>query len=194
MTRTFDDKTHSYSTDGVNYVGVNELLKAEGLVKDLSIFIPADVLAYCCERGIAGHKIAELLLRGTLDESTIDTRLQHPTAELKRFVEDYGIVSKHIEIILWDDDNLFAGRTDLIADTKEGLAIIDWSFGKSNHYLALHAYKLLAKAHLNLDIEKLIDVSLPKTGKYKVKVYEPEERIENLITSALTVYNYRKGL
>jgi len=191
MDRQFDAKTHKYSVNGNPYVGVNELLVAEGLSKDLSKIIPADKLAYCCERGNTVHKIAELTLKGTLNPESIDDRLIPYKQKIDRFLIDYAVKPLHIETILWDDVKMFAGKTDLIAETNKGLAIVDWSSGQTNHYLQLHAYKLLTKAFLNLDIEVLIDVSL-KGKVYRADVYKPDRKTELVILSALLLYNYKK--
>ncbi len=190
--REFREKDHTYWVDGKQYVGVNELLESEGLTQDLARFIPAEKLAYCCAKGKAGHKIAQLICKGTLDEKTIDSRLSHQTAEIKRFMADFEVIPAYTEKVLWDDNKRFAGTSDLPAcKTNKGLAIVDFGFGQTKHHLHLHAYKLLVKAALDVDIETLIDVQFPEEGRYKVKVYKPEKKIEILIMSALMLYNFK---
>lgn len=191
--REFRESDHTYWVDGKQYVGVSELLQAEGLAKDISKFIPADRLDFLCAKGKTVHKIAELTIRGTLKPETVDTRLSNQKAQIDQFIKDYGVSPLHIEEILWDDAKLFAGQLDLIAETNKGLAIIDWK-GKMKACFQLHCYRLLAKAYLKLDIKKLIEVQLSDEGKSKVTIYEPDKKVELLILSALLLFNHKKGV
>lgn len=191
--RVFNAIDHTYHTDDKKYVGVNELLRAEGLTKDLALFVPQDKLEYAQKKGTICHKIAELRLKGILDEKSIDTRLKHQASEIDRFLADFSVIPKHIEKIFWNDGWMLAGKPDLIANTKEGLSIVDWGFGSGEHFLQLHAYKALVEWELQCNVSALIDVTIPDKGKYKYKIYKPNRDIELLIMSALKIYWYKKG-
>ncbi|MAG39342.1 hypothetical protein CMI41_00020 [Candidatus Pacearchaeota archaeon] len=190
--RNFDPLTHKYSVDGLPYVGVNELLIAEGLKIDLKKVVPQEALEAGWDKGKTIHKIAQLTLKGTLDKKSVDPALTPYYDEIRHFTQEYGVSPVHIEAQMWDDDKLFAGQTDLIAKTNKGLAVVDWLIS-GEKYLQMLCYKMLAKKFFGLEIETLISVQLFEDKPYKPLFYKPQRKDELLIMSALNLYNYKKG-
>ncbi len=186
------NKNHEYMSGDKRLVGVNELLKETGLIKDLEKIIPAPVLEKARIKGTIIHKIAELTLKGTLDESTVDPSLRNQKEQIEQFIKDYQVKPLYIETPIFDEKRMFAGTPDVIAETSHGLAIIDWSSSKAEgHKLQMQAYCILAQT-LKLDCENLLEVRLPDSGNYKVSKMKPDKESQLVILSALRVYWFRR--
>ncbi len=133
--------------------------------------IDPNILSHAADRGTKVHKIIEGIILG-LGEIGVDK-------ETEGYIKSFKIWwSKSIDVLqmekrFWDDNLQLTGQVDLIINTPDGLAIVDFktSFQPSKTWQAQGcAYAYLAK-QAGYDIKHIYFLHLNKLGK-EPKIYE----------------------
>jgi hypothetical protein len=150
-----------------NYLRVTNILSPfSGLHK-----INPDVLANAGRRGTNVHRICEGIISG-LGELGVDEETWGYVESFKKWwSQDIDILS--LEERFWDDDLMITGQVDLIINTPEGAAIVDFKTSSvpSKTWPAQgSAYALLAKK-AGHNITRIFFLHLNKHGK-PPKIYE----------------------
>lgn len=128
---TFDATTHTYTNSNGNpYISVTTLLKKFGLSPDYGM-IPQDVLARAAQRGTAIHASLEELVRsqGT-NVTTSEAQLLKEYFAFRNI--DYTTCEP--EVLLYDNNYMVAGTTDLIYLDGNDLCLIDHKTTSTIHY------------------------------------------------------------
>jgi hypothetical protein len=150
-----------------NYIRVtNVLYPFSGLDK-----IPSDIVAHAAERGTKVHKICEGIISG-LGELGVDDETAPYVESFKKWWEK-GHEVVGMEKRFWNDELMLTGQVDLILQTDEGLAIVDFkTSSKPSKTWPIQgcAYAFLAK-NAGYDIKKIFFLHLSKVGK-EPKIYE----------------------
>lgn len=181
---TFNEEKHEYALDGEVLPSVTQILKAEG-------FIHHDFTdPRYAERGKAVHKATELFDLGTLDESTVDTRIQgYVQAWIKyRLDTNYMPDPSMIERRMYHPTLKYAGTID-----RPGL---DLKSGNPEpwHILQAAAYEDLMLANTDIVSRGWNMIYLQDDGKYKIKPYSAIDlyQARRIFHAALSCHQWRK--
>jgi len=116
---TFEESSHTYWWKGEVVPSVTKILTGSGAVSN---FIYSQSAA---DRGTIVHKACELLCLGTLDWSSVDSRLMGYLISFQKFREHTGWVSDIVEVQKYDPQYQYCGRFDWSA----GGYLLDWKTG-----------------------------------------------------------------
>ena len=160
----FDPITHRYYLDNKQIDGLTSTIAEAGLIGNYGS-------EWHMDKGTAIHLATELWDRGTLDESTIDVRINGPLESWKRFRDDQGYAPMEIEYPTYHPELLVGCKIDRLPgplDIKSG-SPEPW------HILQIaFQWSTLLCHHLNRSSP--IDVYLdPDGGSPKVRVYSTSE-------------------
>jgi len=110
------DENHHYTLDGRPLDGLTSTIQEAGLMGNFGG-------EWYLERGTAIHLATELWDKGTLDESTIDVRINGSLESWKRFRGDQGYAPIHIEYKTYHPELLVGCKIDRLPgpiDLKSG--------------------------------------------------------------------------
>lgn len=170
----FDERTHTYTQDGVIIPSVTQILKTV-LFPNTYAFVKEDVLAKAAEFGNNVHRALET---GFPDPLTDE--------ELKSYIEGKKIIDKYFVPILQETKFVskmgFAGTFDLYADMGMGrFALIDY---KTTSTLMIEqvAWQLsmykVALEEMGYKVDGLYAIHIPKGKKGKLVSIEIKHKIE----------------
>lgn len=172
------------NTDREKYIRVTSVLYP---FSGLEAIDPA-IVANAGRRGTKVHKICEAIIEG-LGELGVDEE-SAPYVESFKSWWHLGHEVVCMERRFWSDDLQITGQVDLIVNTPDGLAVVDFktSSKPSKTWPAQgSAYAILAKNE-GLEIKKIYFLHLLKTGK-PAKIYEyPVD--PDLFLSVLRTWNH----
>jgi hypothetical protein len=138
--------------------------------------------------GTMVHKAVALMLRGDLDEESVDPRIAGYVMAANSFLAQQPIeVCDHmLEIPLCDPKRGFAGTPDVTTDA----AIIDWKSGTVDDVTEIQTggYAVLTSP-IAPRRRRLMAVELHEDGTYKIYQYE-ERRAYGLFLNVLSVYQW----
>ena len=189
----------------------SNIVRAEdktGYIVDGKAFYPSvttilqDVLKYYYApgnaeyRGNVVHSLTEKIDKGemTINDVLDDTMLPYVQAyeNWKRDIDPY---IKEVELTLYSPKYGYAGTLDRIVEIESKTYVLDIKTGsKAKHYrLQLAGYSLLYSHVCNVILPRII-LYLKDNGKYKMEIYEDDNR-EDLYTwlSVLKVYKFKNG-
>ena len=169
----FNPETHEYWIDDIPAISVTTLLKEMEIINTEEYAnISVQTLNNAATRGKYGHKMIELYLKGTLDESTVDEQLVPYLVGFKKFLDNHTLETLGTEEIVYNKNLLAAGTMDWRGKLDESPTIIDFKFVRA---LKKH-YALQVGGYLYL---------------YNSNVQEPEERVEKGLIVQILPNNYR---
>ena len=105
----FDEATHTYSRNGVVVPSVTQVLTP---LTDYSS-VPKWRLGQARERGDYVHRMCEMFVWGTLDESDLDKDYTPYLDGFKRFLKDTNFIPEHVEERVYHPQLHYAGTFDL---------------------------------------------------------------------------------
>jgi len=180
---TFNEDEHRYYLDGRHIPGVNEILRAEGILPD---FGPNAEHAKLL--GKYTHQAIALLLKDNLREDSLSPEIAVRIVQFKRFQQEVGITPKIIETPLAIERWHFAGTPDCLA--KDG-TLYDWKITPSFRdyfHLTLSAYAMLCEEATGVRPKKMYTVHiLPNT--YRIRECHDERQT---FLALLMAYKWKK--
>ena len=185
---TFDPETHTYRMEGEIIPSVTQILKDVGLI-DTTFFAPEHA-----ERGTRIHAATVFWDETEMDDDTLPEEWTGYLSAWKKFREETGFVSSHIEQAFCCDEG-YAGTVDRIGKThKINPLLLDIKTGPPQpwHRLQLAAYTLMVKRELNIPIWDMWGVHLRKDGIYAVESYKSIEHSADWL-AVLRVYHIKQG-
>ena len=185
---TFDPETHTYRMEGEIIPSVTQILKDVGLI-DTTFFAPEHA-----ERGTRIHEATVFWDETGMDDDTLPEEWTGYLSAWKKFREETGFVSSHIEQAFCCDEG-YAGTVDRIGKThKINPLLLDIKTGPPQpwHRLQLAAYTLMVKRELNIPIWDMWGVHLRKDGIYAVESYKSIEHSADWL-AVLRVYHIKQG-
>ena len=180
----FEPIAHTYTLAGKIMPSVTQIINA---------VIPRtfDPDPWYMQRGTMVHRAVALMLRGELDEESVDQRIAGYVAAANSFLSqqpmEFMKFADHVlETPLCDPKRGFAGTPDLVTDG----CIIDWKSGSAGDEAELQtgAYAVLTSP-IAPRRRKLMAVVLYDTGKYAVLHYD-ERRSYGLFLNVFSVYQW----
>lgn len=195
---TFDEAEHRYWWDGKPVPNVTGILAPESPYKDMD---PA-MLDIARQKGQHVHRMIELDVRGTLDESTLPDWMRPALVEWRRFVSDTRFVMNASELRVFHPTFRYAGTLDLMGTFfGHDPVLIDLkrSF-LGGHVIGLQTAAYLEAYHASLPREersqkreaatKRYALRLREDGRYKLEQFDdPLDRTDFL--AALALHNRR---
>ena len=122
----YDDKTHTYWDENRQYESVTTIISYLGLSRDYS-----GISSFYAERGKAVHKAVEFVDKGTLDDETLDPRIEGYVRAYRSFIQKTGYAPFQWEVPLHDTTLGFAGTIDKFGTLNGKRGIIDIKTSKS---------------------------------------------------------------
>jgi hypothetical protein len=179
-------KEHVYTVDGIEKPGVNEIMKAAGLIDDMWYNDTA------CLRGTYVHKAVHLHHTVGLNTKTLDSELIPYMDAYYDFLSVTGFSPVIIEEPAYCEDYGYCGSVDLIGDVNEENSLIDIKTGSVPKWVGVQtsAYENLWKES---KIKKRFALNLKPTGKWSLIPLNNRKDL-SVFLSCLTVFNYKKGL
>ena len=170
---------HQYFVDGVRYPGFSEIAAATGLIR------PYTGDPWYGERGTAVHAATELIDRGELDWTSVDTAISGFLDAYLLFRSEHYFDWKHTEQSLSHPTYRYCGTLDRF------LPLLDVKTGASDP-IQLEAYGELLRAN-GYDPGRVgYMLYLNADGTYSLKTHKYDRRLLGVWLSAVTVYHYRK--
>jgi len=183
---TFNPETHEYALEGKHIPGVNEILKAGGILPNFN-FPQAE---YKRQLGTYVHQAIKMYFEDNLDEDSLQSPIKEYFEGFKKFHKENPINPLEVEKILYSKKWGFAGTTDCF-DNK----LYDWKVSASiydTYYLSMAGYEILVEEHLGYKPEEVIIVQLKPNG-YKPHTIKPDR--QNFLAFLMTYkYKQKKGL
>ena len=182
----FDAATHTYTLDGVRVPSVTQIIQS------LLPLPPID--PWYLERGRATHLACELLDRGTLDWSSVDSEIEPRVRAWEKFRQDWPAEILANELPLASEKYQFAGTLDrmLISD-RVAPTLIDLKNSFSpQYYLQLAGYSILWRENRPVKPYNAGAVELRDDGTYRchwMTRYELQTA-EQQFLALLTVYGF----
>ena len=179
---TFNEDEHRYYLDGRHIPGVNEILRAEGVLPD---FGPNS--EYAKLLGKYTHQAIALLLKDNLREDSLSPEIAVRIAQFKRFQQQVKITPKIIETPLAIEKWYFAGTPDLITAN----ILLDWKISQNLYdyfSLTMAGYEILYEEFLGNKPEEIWIVRLLPSD-YKIDKIKTDR--QNFLAILLT-YKYKK--
>lgn len=164
----FDEPTHTYHVDGVEYPCVSDILRF--LRSEVYKDIPESVLQIAADRGTRVHKQTEQLDKTGTCEVDFDTK--HHILEYKAFRKKYDPIWNMTERPLWNPELCYCGTIDRygLIDRKNWL--IDIKTVSSPNVMMIGAqlsgYAMMLEANGYL-VERIGYLHLYKDKKFRLK-------------------------
>lgn len=119
----FDAEAHAYTVDGEAFPSVTEILR-ELSAREYR-FVDPNVMADAAWLGQAVHRVIELDILGTLDEESLDDRLQPYLEKWRQFRAQSGFIPLLSESQVYSRRYRFAGTLDIFGALNGAAALID---------------------------------------------------------------------
>ena len=188
----FDEEKHEYRRGDQVLPSVTQILRDMGMVDD-RYFTPEHAA-----RGIAVHKATELYDKGTLDEESLDPRLEGYLGAWIAFRKETGFFPTHIEYRGFSKFG-YAGTLDRIGVTDAGATVLldikssmfvpDWIGLQLGGYLQIVAETMTFKPFK--PYEEIWSVHLASGGLFKIERWE--DRRNDFLAVART-YQIKKEM
>lgn len=117
----FDEKTHTYAVEGVQYPSVTQILAP--LTQSHYGSINPSVLQYAADRGKAVHTACELIDYGC--DPDIDQEIEPYVKAYMDFLEDYKPQMEFIESLVFNDDLGYCGTVDRVVKVGNEIWVLD---------------------------------------------------------------------
>lgn len=194
----FDPTAHAYTLNGKRLPNVTSILSPLSEYAE----IPRHILDAASERGNYVHKMCELYLWGTLDESGIEPEYAGYLEAFKRFLSETGFEAAHIEERVYHRELMYAGTIDLggtlpprgrmrkakfaLIDIKTTFRLLQSVGPQTAAYLeAWNSHKPAQP------FEERFGLQLKKEGTYVLQPY-PSSTDFNIFRSCLAVHNFMR--
>ena len=190
----FDEASHAYTVDGIDYPSITTVIEAAGLV-DYSM-IPIDELAFYQQRGTALHQACWFDDEGDLDESTVDPEVMTRLAAWRKLRREMPFTVVLSEVRRFDRVYGYAGTPDRLVKLPNGeRGVIELKSGPLQTAVRIQT---AAQAHLfepQGGRLRRFAAHLRGDGTYSVKEFPVSELRADLsvFLSALSVYKFRKA-
>lgn len=183
----FDAASHTYRVNGVILPSVTQVI---GWMNNYS-GIPAETLAFACERGTAAHEATALDDRGLLDEESVDPEIAGYLAAWRRFRRETGFVPELIEHRV-AVPGMYAGTLDRFGRIGRQYWLVDiktaTTVSRSNGpQTAAYLGALGTRDHT-----KRGTVQLRQDGTYRLIPHENRNDLSAFLAS-LTLHNWSKS-
>jgi hypothetical protein len=189
MKVTFDEKTHTYTVDGIFIPSVTQIIQA-----CISSFYKYDNNNRNLDIGKKVHFACELYDQDNLDEKALHTTLVPYLEQWKKFKQDFQVDIQEIELIVFSEKYRYAGTIDRIAEIvsyrRKKKVIIEIKTG-SVGYAAIQTagYQIAYQSIYKKNIERMAVVLNPEN--YKVQEFNSIQD-KQVFLACLTLYNYQK--
>lgn len=175
-TLQFDHASHTYRLGDRVLPSVTQVVRAV-----LPYRHPAD--EWYLQRGTMIHKAAALMLRGELDETSIDPRISGHVEAVRKAISEMQLDFKGARIEVPMASPLgYAGTPDIVL--RNGL-VVDWkSSVEPQVLLQLGGYLLLAGG------KSCASVELRENGTYRFEQHD-SRRAKGLFLNALSIFQWK---
>ncbi len=169
----FDAPTHTYSLDGRVVPGVTAILKQAGIIDD-TWFNPE-----ARDRGTAIHQAIHWHEHGSLDNSSIDSRIMPYFAAYLEFRKLAGFVPIHSEKILYCHRYDFACRIDVFGRFHDGVeALIEFKTGVRPKWVDIQlAGQQQACIDNGLHPTRLYSLELRGNGRFDLRQHKAHDAL-----------------
>jgi len=167
---------HEYYLGNKKLDGLTSTIAEAGLIRSSD--------PWFMSRGTAIHKATEFWDRRTLDESTVDPKIQGYLASWIRFRKDQNYTPKEIEYRIYHPELMVATTIDRLplCDLKSGVYELWHPLQLSFHWACLKAHGMQENAPMDVYLD-------PDGGPPKVRLYTQAEMREAFrIYSCLLVF------
>jgi hypothetical protein len=175
----FDPSSHTYHVGGRRVPSVTQIVEA---------VLPRKWNAdpWCMMRGSMVHRAVALLVRGTLDESSVDERIRGQVEAARKAIAELAIDLRDCSVEVPMASGLgFAGTPDLV--TSAGL-IVDWKSSLEPQVeIQLGGYAVMVGRSTGF----VLGVELREDGTYRAETYQAR-RCQGLWLNVLSVYQWKQ--
>jgi hypothetical protein len=201
-----DDRRYYTTPSGIKYPSVTTVLggMSKPHIDAWKLRVGEDeakkVLVQSSHRGTVVHDIAEKYMRNAQDYTKghfpFDTQ---SFAQIRPFLDAHVDNIRGIEYPLWSDRLHTAGRTDIIAEWKGRLAIIDFKTSRRvkekkdilNYFMQATCYAMMLKERINIDARDIVILMMVDHSEAIVF----EEKTQNYLRETLNFFqNYNDPL
>lgn len=186
---TFDETSHVYRWRGHIVPNVTRALAP---LIDLSM-IPADTLEAARQEGQHIHRMAELELKGDLDEAKLPAWLRPYLASLRKFIADSGLELWASERRLYNKRYGYAGTPDLVGIPHKFKDTFPSLFDLKRSFCAGRAINLQLAAYADawnqeygndktLVVRRRYGLRLMKDGQYRCLPFEDKNDFTDFLT------------
>ncbi len=187
---TLEPTTHTYTLVGIGIVpSVTKILSDMGMLPEYP-----DVEFYR-KRGQAVHKACALLVNGSLDLGSTDSRIHGFIQSFQKFLKRTDFKPERIECMVWSKAFRIAGTLDYHGLLGGQPTILDLKSGEPAEAAALQtaAYAALLKECANVPTVRRLTLRLdPDGGEPKPEEYPDLATDVRLFFSASTLWHWRK--
>jgi hypothetical protein len=183
----FDEATHRYSVDGVEYPSVTQVLAIAGLTD----------WTYCTEwvreRGSIVHKAVHLALTSGLDWSTLHESMHPYVSAALQVIEDLGAETIASEQRIFSSLYGYAGTLDWIGNVNGKRTLWDWKTGPivPAYGLQTAAYAEAYAEESGDRIDRRYGVRLNADGTYDIVPFTDRHDIVNF-HAAVRIVNWKR--
>jgi len=191
---TFNESKHEYKYNGLIIPSVTQILRGSGLVN--LDWIPKELLEEKADLGTKIHKTTELYDQDTLDYEKLHSLLKNYLNGWIKFRETFQFEPLEIEPEYYHKIYRYAGRIDRVGIVKKEITIVDIKSGthQKTHEIQTAGYQLLYNSNKPKK-EQSTKRLLVYLKENDFKVEENKNKTdESVFLSALTIYNYKRGL
>lgn len=185
MNVTFDDKTHTYTIDGIEVPSVTQVISAV-LGKQFS----GEDAEYNMSRGRAVHEAARIFAEG--DDVEVAPEICGFVEALRKFWKELSPQPLAIERVVANPQLMYAGTLDLCAIVGGKRVVVDYKTGgmdEQRAMLQLGGYGLAYPA-----AKHGCAVNLRGDGEYRMTKIEPLEKYKREFAAMRTVYAVRERM
>lgn len=180
----FDPEKHEYFLADRRLESVTEIIAGAGLIDSRHFSEESRI------RGTYVHRATEMVDKGTLDWTVLDSMLLPYCTAYQKFVEDLRPEIIHSEMPNYHPDYLYAGTLDRVVIFGKCAAVLDIKTGAPNPAvdLQLAAYRAMARPGVGKSF------ALYLRGDSTYRLVESKDHRRNLTTflAALTVVRWKK--
>ena len=182
----FDEATHTYTVDGVEYPSVTTILKDAGLIDTSQPWYTE----WHRDRGTQVHKALELFDQGDLDEESLDPEIRPYVDAWEKFLAESRCGIEQIEVRCWNKAKRYAGTIDRVLKWGPGVTICDIKCGPR---AAWHGLQTAAYGEfIHGRVPYRCCVHLSADGKFSVS--EHKDRTDyDAWASALYLYHWKRN-
>lgn len=190
---TFEEKTHTYTLNGIAIPSVTTVMKP--LSDDTYGSIDKEVLNRAAARGTAVHNAIENYLNFGVED--ISSEYRGYFEGFLRWMQEHDVKPIGTEIRLYHKGLLYAGTTDLVAEVDGKITLVDYKTSASVQDklcgVQLEAYDKALHSH-GYTVEQRAILHLKKDGEHTFIPFAANSEYWRVFTALLTVQNYKKKL
>lgn len=183
MKNRFDETTHKYYIDDIEYPSVTEI--AEPISFKRLDALQKSVLEKARNRGTAVHEYCEeFALVGEIEEDTIESEYLPYVAYFIEWWRTYRPKVLFTEKRLFCAELGYCGTLDLLCEIDGEIVLIDYkatsAIDKKSLGVQLYGYKQLIEKCLGIKVDRFMVLHLKKDG-YVYKAIEPNQEWFDLL-------------